>query len=189
MSPASARALFAHPPFLFYFAARGLSKFCFQIGAVAVGWQVYALTNSAVRSRSWSGLCNSFPPRSWCLPPAMSPTATIGKRVAQISQLPRRSRRRSWPGAASPVGSPSREIFAAVARVRQPPLRLKARRRRRSCPASSPEGMLQRAAALSTGAFQMASIGGPALGGLIYARGARHALCADGRALVRGRAA
>jgi MFS family permease len=36
-----------HRPFLLYFSARGLSEFSYQIAAVAVGWQVYALAGSA----------------------------------------------------------------------------------------------------------------------------------------------
>jgi MFS family permease len=36
-------------------------------------------------------------------------------------------------------------------------------------PGVAPEGMLQRATAVSTGAFQVAMIGGPALGGIAYA--------------------
>jgi MFS family permease len=36
-------------------------------------------------------------------------------------------------------------------------------------PAVAPEGMLQRATALATGAWQVATIGGPAVGGLAYA--------------------
>ena len=39
--------LFRHPPFAFFFGANPLSRFSFQIGAVALGWQVYALTHSA----------------------------------------------------------------------------------------------------------------------------------------------
>ena len=46
-SPVSIRILFGHQPFLCYFFARGFSEFSYQIAAVAVGWQVYALTNSA----------------------------------------------------------------------------------------------------------------------------------------------
>src|ERR1700761_6807046 len=42
-----AESLFAHRPFLFYFLARGLSRFGYQIAAVAAGWQIYALTSSA----------------------------------------------------------------------------------------------------------------------------------------------
>jgi hypothetical protein len=46
-APAGSRILFGHRPFLLYFCARGFSELCYQIGAVAVGWQIYALTNSA----------------------------------------------------------------------------------------------------------------------------------------------
>jgi MFS family permease len=39
--------LFGHRPFLLYFSARNVSEFSHQIAAIAVGWQVYALTRSA----------------------------------------------------------------------------------------------------------------------------------------------
>jgi len=45
--PAGSAILFRHRPYLFYFLARGFSEFSRQIAAVAVGWQVYALTSSA----------------------------------------------------------------------------------------------------------------------------------------------
>ena len=40
--------LWQHRPFLHYFASRSLSEFSYQIAAVAVGWQIYALTHSAL---------------------------------------------------------------------------------------------------------------------------------------------
>ena len=40
-------SLWRHRPFLHYFASRSLSEFSYQIAAVAVGWQIYALTHSA----------------------------------------------------------------------------------------------------------------------------------------------
>src|ERR1019366_10739970 len=46
-SPSSSRILLGHPPFLFYFWARGFSAFSYQIATVAVGWQLYAMTHSA----------------------------------------------------------------------------------------------------------------------------------------------
>jgi MFS family permease len=46
-SPASARNLFGHRPFLLFFWGRSFSEFSQQIATVAVGWQVYALTHSA----------------------------------------------------------------------------------------------------------------------------------------------
>jgi MFS family permease len=44
-SPAS-KILFRHPAFLLFCIGRGFSGFAYQIGAVAVGWQVYSLTHS-----------------------------------------------------------------------------------------------------------------------------------------------
>ena len=48
LSSASSRVLLRHAPFLLYFSSRGLSRFCYQIAAVAMGWQIYALTGSAL---------------------------------------------------------------------------------------------------------------------------------------------
>ena len=51
-------------------------------------------------------------------------------------------------------------------------------------PAVAPEGMLQRATALATGAWQVASIGGPAVGGLAYALSPSAPSGADGGAVA-----
>src|SRR3954452_12524913 len=40
-------SLLRHRPFLLFFCARAFSAFSYQIAAVAVGWQVYAMTDSA----------------------------------------------------------------------------------------------------------------------------------------------
>ena len=45
--PVGARDLLAHRPFLFFLSSRSLSRFSSQIGAVAIGWQIYDLTGSA----------------------------------------------------------------------------------------------------------------------------------------------
>src|SRR5271168_5189742 len=44
---ATAKTVLSHRPFLFYFWARSFSEFSYQVAAVAVGWQIYALTDSA----------------------------------------------------------------------------------------------------------------------------------------------
>ena len=46
-TPAGARDLLGHRPFLFFLLSRSLSRFSSQIGAVAIGWQIYDLTGSA----------------------------------------------------------------------------------------------------------------------------------------------
>src|SRR6202789_2454498 len=86
VSSTSARALFAHPPFLFYFASRGLSKFCFQIGAVAVGWQVYALTSSAA-DLGLVGLVQFIPTAILVFAAGHVADRYDRRRVAQLSQL------------------------------------------------------------------------------------------------------
>src|SRR5207244_12115627 len=45
--PVGARELLRHGPFLFFLLSRSFSRFASQIGAVAIGWQVYDLTGSA----------------------------------------------------------------------------------------------------------------------------------------------
>ncbi len=45
---APAAMLLRHIPCLRYFRAHGMARFAFQMAAVAVGWQVYALTHSAL---------------------------------------------------------------------------------------------------------------------------------------------
>jgi hypothetical protein len=44
---ATETSLAGQRPILLYVCARGFSEFAYQIGTVAVGWQVYALTRSA----------------------------------------------------------------------------------------------------------------------------------------------
>ena len=45
--PASAKLLLRHQPFICFSLGRVFSTLAYQMGAVAVGWQVYALTHSA----------------------------------------------------------------------------------------------------------------------------------------------
>ena len=45
--PVGAGALLRHPSFLLFLLSRSLSRFASQIGAVAIGWQIYELTGSA----------------------------------------------------------------------------------------------------------------------------------------------
>jgi MFS family permease len=166
---ASARALFAHPPFLFYFAARGLSKFCFQVGAVAVGWQVYALTSSAA-DLGLVGLVQFIPTAILVFAAGHVADRYDRRRVAQLSQLTAAVAAAflAWGSFAGWITVP--EIFAAVA-VFGAAIAFESPAAAAILPGVVPDGMLQRGAALSTGAFQMASICGPAIGGLIYALG------------------
>jgi MFS family permease len=170
---AGVRALFRHRPFLFYFASRGLSKFCFQIGAVAVGWQVYALTGSAV-ALGLVGLVQFIP--TVLLTFVAGHVADRCDRVAQLAAA-LAAAYLAWGSFAGSLTAPA--IFAAVA-VFGTAIAFESPAAAAILPGVAPDGMLQRAAAFSTGAFQVATIGGPALGGLIYALapGAPYALMA-----------
>ena len=167
VSSGSAGVLLRHRPFLFYFASRGLSKFCYQIGAVAVGWQVYALTGSAF-DLGMVGLVQFIPTAILTFAAGHVADRYNRKRVAQLSQFAAAlaAGYLAWGSFAGWLTVP--EIFAAVA-VFGAAIAFESPAAAAILPGVAPDGMLQRAAALSTGAFQVATISGPALGGLIYA--------------------
>src|ERR1700729_3728303 len=47
LAPVTAGFLLKQPSFLFFLLSRSLTRFASQIGAVAIGWQIYDLTGSA----------------------------------------------------------------------------------------------------------------------------------------------
>ena len=160
-------ALFGHRPFLLYFLARVFSEFSFQIGAVAVGWQVYALTDSAF-DLGMVGLVQFLPTAAFVFIAGHAADRYDRKRVVQICQIVDGLAAifLAWGSFAGWLNAPA--IFAAVAvfgitnAFESPAVAA-------LLPGVAPEGMLQRATAVSTGAFQVAMIGGPALGGIAYA--------------------
>jgi len=166
-SSAGSRILFGHQPFLFYFLARGFSEFSSQIGAVAVGWQVYALTNSAF-DLGMIGLVQFVPTAVLVFVAGHVADRYERKRVVQICQIVEglTAAFLAWGSFTGWLNVP--EIFAAVAVLGVGTAF--------DSPAAAallagvvPDGMLQKGTALSTGAFQVAIISGPALGGLAYA--------------------
>jgi MFS family permease len=83
---AGSRIPFGHQPFLLYFCARGLSEFSYQIAAVAVGWQIYALTNSAF-DLGMVGLAQFIPTMVLIFAAGHVADRYDRKRVAQICQI------------------------------------------------------------------------------------------------------
>ena len=164
---AGAKALIRHRPFVFYFAGRGLSKLCYQVGAVAVGWQVYALTNSAF-DLGLVGLVQFIPTAALTFAAGHAADRYNRKRVTQLSQVAAAlaAAYLAWGSFGGWLTVP--EIYAAVA-VFGVAIAFESPAVAAILPGVAPEGMLQQAAALSTGAFQIATIAGPAVGGLIYA--------------------
>jgi MFS family permease len=171
-SPASvsAGALFCHRPFIFYFWARTLSEFSYQIAAVAVGWQVYALTGSAF-ALGLVGLAQFVPTAAFIFIAGHAADRFERKRIVQICQLVAGA-----TAAFLAVGSFAgwltvSEIFAAVA-VFGTATAFDSPASAALLPGVAPEGLLQKATATATAAFQVATISGPALGGFAYVAGA-----------------
>ena len=159
--------LFGHRPFLLYFSARVFSEFSFMIGAVAVGWQIYALTDSAF-ALGMVGLVQFIPTGLLVFIAGHAADRYDRKRVVQVCQIADclTAIFLAWGSFGGWLTAPG--IFAAVAvfgitnAFESPAVAA-------LLPGVAPEGLLQKATAISTGAFQVAMIGGPALGGVAYA--------------------
>jgi MFS family permease len=161
------RFLLAHQPFLRYFSARGFSEFAYQIGTVAVGWQVYALTGSAF-VLGMVGLVGFLPSAILVFVAGHVADHFDRRRVAQACQLAEALAAAflAWGSFAGWLNV--HEILAAVA-VFGIATAFESPAAAALLPGVAPAGMLQRATAIASGAFQVGAIGGPAIGGLLYA--------------------
>ena len=159
--------LFRHRPFLFFFTARGSSKFCYQIGAVAVGWQIYELTSSAL-DLGLVGLTQFIPMAMLVFVAGHAADRFDRRRVVQMSQLVAAAVASflAWGSFAGWLNAT--EIFAAVA-VLGGATAFESPAAAAMLPLVTPDGLLQRGTALSSATIQIATIVGPALGGLAYA--------------------
>ncbi len=160
-------ALFGHRPFLLYFVARTFSSFSRQMGAVAVGWQVYALTHSAF-CLGMVGLVQFLPTLVLVFIAGHAADRHERRRVVQVCQwvAALTAAFLAWGsfGGWLTVGHlfTAVVIFGSVSAFESPAVSA-------LLTGVAPEGMLPQATAMATAAFQMATITGPALGGLVYA--------------------
>jgi MFS family permease len=160
-------ALLAHRPFVFYVSARGLSEFSYQIGTVAVGWQVYALTKSAF-ALGLVGLVQFIPSALLVFAAGHVADRYDRRRVVQICQFAQ-----GLAAAFLACGTfggwlTLTQIFIALAAFGIATA-FESPAAGALLTAVAPEGMMQKATAVSTAAWQVAAISGPALGGLAYA--------------------
>jgi len=162
-------ALFRHRPFALYFWGRALSELSYQIAAVAVGWQVYALTKSAF-ALGLVGLAQFAPTAALVFIAGHAADRFDRKRIVQICQIVAglTSAFLAFGSFAGWLTVP--DIFAAIA-VFGAATAFDSPASAALLPSVGPQGMLQRATATSTAALQVATIGGPALGGFIYVAG------------------
>ena len=161
-----ASELFRHLPFLQYFGGRAFSNSSRQIVAVAVGWQVYALTGSAFHL-GMVGLVSFLPTAVLTFVAGHAADRFDRKRVVQCCQWIE-GLTAAWLAWASYGGFIdvygiyiASAVFGAATAFERPAAAA-------MLPAIVPPRMLQQGTAVSSGAIQIASIAGPALGGFIY---------------------
>jgi MFS family permease len=164
---ASARNLLAHRPFLLFVGARGFSTFAYQIATVAIGWQVYALTNSAF-ALGMVGLTQFIPSALLVFIAGHVADRYDRKRVVQVCQCTEGLAAvfLAWGNYAKRLNVI--EIFAAVAVIGIAKA-FESPAASALLPGVTPEGMLQKGTAIASAVFQMSVITGPAIGGFAYA--------------------
>lgn len=165
--PVPPAGLFRHRPLLLLITARGLSEFAFQIATVALGWQVYAITDS-VLAIGMIGLVGFLPTALLVFLAGHIADRYDRRRVVQVCQTVEAiiGVFLAWGSFGGWLTVP--EIFGCVALLGVV-LAFDGPAGSAILPAVAPEGMVQRATSLSTGVFQLGSICGPALGGFAYA--------------------
>ena len=167
LMPVGAGVLLKHRSFLFFLLSRSFSRFATQIGAVAIGWQVYDLTGSAF-DLGMIGLVQFLPTALLLFVVGHAADRYERKRVVQICEVAEGLTALFLACGAFAGWLTVTQIFVAtfilgiVGAFESPALAA-------LLPLIAPQGSLQRATAISSGAAQIATITGPALGGLAYA--------------------
>ena len=162
-----ARLLLWHGPFVRYFTSRGLSELSYQIAAVAVGWQIYALTHSAL-DLGLAGLVQFAPSALLMLPAGHVADRYARNRIVLLCSTLEALAAAflAWNSYSGHVTVAA--IYAALA-VFGIASAFDSPASAALLPAVTSEEHLQQGTALSTGGWQFAAITGPAAGGLLYA--------------------
>jgi len=164
---AGTAALFRQSSFVCFLLSRSLSRFSSQIAAVAIGWQIYDLTASAFLL-GMVGLVQFLPTALLVFVAGHAADRYQRKRVVQLCQLFEALTALFLACGAYAGWLTVTQIFLATA-VLGTTGAFESPATAALLPLITPQGALQRATALSSGATQVATIAGPALGGLAYA--------------------
>ncbi|MEH2528902.1 MULTISPECIES: MFS transporter [unclassified Bradyrhizobium] len=164
--PVGARDLLRHAPFLFFLLSRSLSRFSSQIAAVAIGWQIYDITGSAF-DLGMVGLVQFLPTALLVFVAGHAADRFERKRVVQLCQLAEAMAAlflavSTFAGWLTEVQIFIGTFVIGIAGAFESPATAAL------LPLIAPKGSVQRATAISSGAAQVATIAGPALGGLAY---------------------
>ncbi len=161
-----ARELLRDASFLFFLASRSLSRFSSQIIAVAIGWQIYDITGSAFEL-GMVGLVQFVPTALLVFVAGHTADRFERKRVVQLCQIAEALTAlflavSTYAGYLDAVQIYIATFVIGIAGAFESPATSAL------LPLIAPQGSLQRATAVSSGAAQVATITGPALGGLAY---------------------
>jgi MFS family permease len=165
--PLAQESMIAHRPFVQFWTGRVLATVGFQMQSVAIAWQVYDLTDSAF-DLGLVGLAQFLPMLLLSLVTGHVADSFDRRRIIVVCQLVKLLTVVvfAW---VSVHGGLSRlaifgviAVFGAARAFEMPALQA-------LLPAVVPESMLPRAIAASASGNQVATIGGPALGGVLYA--------------------
>jgi MFS family permease len=161
-----ARELLRDGSFLFFLASRSLSRFSSQVAAVAIGWQIYDITGSAF-DLGMVGLVQFLPTALLVFVAGHAADRFERKRVVQLCQVAEALTAlflavSTYAGWLDAVQIYIATFVIGIAGAFESPATAAL------LPLIAPQGSLQRATAISSGAAQVAVITGPAIGGLAY---------------------
>ena len=166
-SGANGARLLHHRPFLLFFSARVASRMAVQIATVALGWQVYAMTNSAF-ALGMIGLAQFLPTAILVFLAGAAADRYERRRLLQICQIVQGCAAAYLAFGAYGGWLTVHMLYGAVT-VFGIASAFEAPASAALLPATAPPGQVQRATAMTTGGFQLAVICGPAIGGFAYA--------------------
>jgi MFS family permease len=171
MSPSDAvpDSILRHRPFVFYWSARTCAAMGFQMLGVAVSWQMYALTGSAF-DLGLVGLIQFLPSAAFMLVAGQIADRYDRRRLLQIWQTVE-----GLAAAALAIGSLSgwvtKEFILAAVFVFGVGRAFDAPTQQTLLPGVVPVPLFTRAVAASSSTTQLATITGPAVGGVLYTFG------------------
>ena len=163
------QSVLRHTPFRLFWLARVCSTLAFQMQAVAVGWQIYALTGSSLYL-GLVGLAQFLPMFLLTLAVGHVADRYDRRRIAAVCQGVEGAAllllaAGSYSGTLGKRAILTIMVVAGAARAFEGPTM------HALVPGLVPSGLIPRASAWSASANQTASIVGPALGGLLYVIG------------------
>ncbi|NHO33004.1 MFS transporter [Acetobacter fallax] len=171
-------ALLRQPGLLACLVGRNVAAFSSQVQAVAVGWQIYALTHSAA-ALGFVGLMQFLPMVALIFPAGHVADHFNRRRIVMTCQLIETCSAAvmavaSFEHVLGPWGIYAMVMVFGACRAFEMPAQ------QTFLPSLVPAALFPKAAALSSSLFQVASIAGPSLGGVLYGLGADicYALCA-----------